>query len=574
MLVGFEIHDSGGFNKNYHRVTEDESFVLDGLPYARSIRPEKNWAEQVRALWTDDDSLLSEVFGTWAVARYSEQAGGRVLSDFTGMTPVFYWHCGDYLGVSTRQMLLAGLLGRMELDPFGISWLTGQANLIGEVTPWRGVSHLPPQHNLEFNGRRGDLSFRIAAREIWRRDPSDSVSLDQAVESLIEQSRVISALPLGDLKLDITGGLDSRLVLAIALTSGLAQKCETLQTSGPPNGHDIQVGRAVAQLTGLPHKENVVAENRCDPGNVLDEIRANVFRYEGSICPSDGFAAFSSGNSRLILSGSGGEIYRRNCKPHLKLVLKDSAELLEVFKDYHQRTDPLGIQQAAVTAAQRAEMIALARDLWCDGAELNDITDIFYMRYRLPLWNGAMMNNIYSGVRLYPLVNYHVARLAFRMGFRARVSDQIHFEAMLRLSPELLSFPFLGFVWPEPFRASAADRGVHVADKPFPVQGSSIARMPPQIQALMGEGWKLVEEYVLDAPSSELWEILDRGQIERVFSDRQGECRGIVPAKQIFSVLALRVLCSGDFIHRREQGGHPLNLDGAHASELFSNALD
>lgn len=91
-------------------------------------------------------------------------------------------------------------------------------------------------------------------------------------------------------------------------------------------------------------------------------------------------------------------------------------------------------------------MQELATSYHRQGVALNDVTDIFFMRYRLPLWNGVMMNNIFGAVRGYPLVNG--PKYAFSKGYRTRAGDRIHFELMLRINPALCAMQLLKFAWP------------------------------------------------------------------------------------------------------------------------------
>jgi hypothetical protein len=575
LMANFELADSGGFHRNHVYTGEDRSTAFDGLPYFHGVDPSKNWAQQVDAVWRDDESALNGLYGTWALARYDVREGGRSLGDFSGMSPLFYWSDADYLAVSPRQMLLAGVCGEMQFDPEVMAWLVGQANIIGDRMPVRGVRHLPPQHTLSFSPRPGDITPRFTEREIWGAgidESSDPVILGEICDSMIDQMESLARLPLPPLRVDVTGGLDSRLVVALADRSSLRDRIETLQTHGPENGYDIQVGRTVAEAVGLPHVARVSGPNQSHPEGMLKLVRSNAFRYEGSLCLADGLIGFA-GTSRTVLTGSAGEIYRRHCKPHMKVVVEDERQLRELFADYHQKTDPLGVEKPHVVESQRRTMQDLAVGYHRAGADLNDVTDVFFMRYRLPLWNGVMMGNIYSSARIYPLVNLATARYAFSRGFRARVTDRIHFELLLRVNPKLCAMPFLGFAWPEAYRKMAADAGVHVATEPFPVVGKQSLGQANHLTVMVTDGWDLARQYLLDRPNSPIWDVLDRERVEDLFERRpdQGQL-GVVGAKQMFSLLGMQAALSGDLVPGREGTERKPSLDGAHAVRMFGVA--
>jgi hypothetical protein len=572
LFANFEITETGGFAKHHVATTDDATFAFDGLPYSQALDPAKNWAKQLDASWRDDQKIIEETYGTWAFARFHRHLGGAVISDFSGMTPLFYWHDKDYLAISPRQMLLSGICGDLEYDIERMAWLTGQANLIGDAAVWKNVRHLPPQWTLSFSARPSDLTFQVQRREIWSSEideTPDEARVAFICESMLAQCEVLSRLPLPPLRIDITGGLDSRLVAALANASSLRHRIECLQTSGTEDDAEVQVGKSVAAALGLRHLVKLPAPSSVTPDGVLDGIRASAFRYEASICPSDGFVG-TSRKSHLVLTGSAGEIYRRHCKPHMGVHLGSRDELHSLFSDYHQKTDPLGIQKPWLTLQQQRSMQELATGYHGAGVALNDVTDVFFMRYRLPLWNGIMMNNIFGAARAYPLVNYFAAKYAFSKGYRARVGDRIHFELMLKVNPGLCAMPFLKFAWPPEYRAHAARAGVAVAASPYPVTAAAGRKAAVSRAAtMMGEGWDLARAYLLDRKDSDLWQVIDRPRVEQVFRDGSSGFRGVVPGKQIFSLLGMQAALCGDALRRPDGALEEPRLDGTAANRIF-----
>lgn len=554
-FVAFERTDTGGFHKRYTALGDKRLFAIDGLAYTRDIRFGTHYAADVERAWTHGDDAVQSLHGTWALGQYRQSSGARFLSDFTGMTPLFYWRDARYFAVSPRQQLLAHICGEGEWDLVGLSWLAGQANLMGDRTAFRNVFHLPPQWSLSISATASDLNPRLEPREIWSDKPDPTIrdsELRQAESAFISHFDALSALPIHDCKIDITGGLDSRLVAAGAMSSQLRSRVRALSTHGPENGHEIQVGREVAAKLGVPHEAATPKAPHLAPEEILAKLRASVFRYEAGICPSDGLIN-PARSSRSVLTGAAGEIYRRHCKPHLQTNIRSTGELLSCFKSYHQKTDPLALERRSFRRHQEQFMQRLALRYAREGADLNDITDIFFMRYRLPLWNGILLNNIYSTLRLYPLVDYRCAKFAFQKGYRFRVSDRLHFELLIRINPELAAMPFLQFVWPEHLQKRAHDYGVTVADQPFKVSGTHHLRQKsPILEAMMGPGWELARQYLLDAPNSRLWDILDRTAVEQRFRIGSGDLKGVVGPKQIFAALGMQCALTGDMKEERQ----------------------
>lgn len=555
-FASYALSDSGGFRKDYVARRMDRVFAFDGMPYTSGIDTRQSVATQIDEAWASDQSALENVFGTWALLRL-DRSELRVLSDFTGMTPLFYWQDKQYLAVSTRQMLLTTACGVQQPNLQGLAWLTGQANLIGSETAWLGVRHLPPQWTLTVSRRRGDLTPVLTQREIWSRETDPSVNqtdIDGIAQRLLEQCNALNRLPLPPLQVDITGGLDSRLTAALLAGSALKEKIGYLQTRGIENGHEIQVGRAVAAELGVEHRAITASSTIQTADWILETLRASTFRYEASICPSDGLI-LPGKQSRIAVTGAAGEIYRRHCKPHMKVCVRDRKQLLALFQDYHQKTDPLNIETDAIRDFQQRSMQQLAAGYADQGVPLNDVTDVFFMRYRMPLWNGPLLNNIYGSVRAYPLVNYHAARFAFAKGYESRVADRLHFELMLAINPKLCAMPFLGFVWPKEYGSIAAKKGVTLPKAEFPVTGPGgmlQASGGSQLSRMMNDGWQLCRSYLMDHPNSPIWSILDRARVEKLFGNQAGSIKNVVESKQVFAALGIQCALLGDYERRRD----------------------
>lgn len=571
----FEISDSAGFEKHYVSTQSSHTFAFDGLPYNLALKPQKNWAEQFDRQWQNDDKAISEIYGTWAFARFDSQKGGRVLTDFTGMTPLFYWQDKNYLAISPRQMLLSSVCGHREIDIEALAWLSGQANIIGDKSPWKQVCHLPPQWTMRFSAKAGDLDFNVIERKIWTSDIDESFSesdVTVAVEAILDQSQALAKIGLPSLNLDITGGLDSRLVAVLANATLLRSNVGYLSTHGQENSHEIQVGRSVANSLGFSHRANVLTAQQFSPEMVLDLIRYHGFHHESSICAADGLSG-AAVTSRMIFTGAAGEIYRRHCKPHMNIHLNNKDELWELYGNYHQITDPLSIELPDLREKQQQAMRQLAMNYHEQGAELNDISDIFFMRYRLPLWNGVLLNNIYGGVRVYPLANYKVAKLAFSKGYKSRLKNRIHFELLLKINPELCASPFLGFVWPKELQKIATKKGINLADKPFPVTGKpSIAQISPVISAFLSdEGFKLARSYLFDSPHSPVFNILDKKAVDNILATGAKGIKGITQAKQLLAILGIHATLTDDLDYQYEGVNTKPIYDGFSAQKLLKS---
>ena len=573
ILVNFEISDSGGFRKNYYWNSADSQFAFDGFPLMSGIDPQKNWAEQIQTLWTSDNELISTLNGTWSVVFVSEQRV-KALSDFTGMTPLFYLSNDEYIAVSPRQSLIACACGIRKWNLDALSWLSAQSNLIGDDGSFAGVKHLPPQYTLEFGRKNNPLGLTITPREVWSSDKSPILKdseIDELLHRLIKQAETIGRVAPGDLNVDITGGLDSRLVAALGVNSQLKEMIGSLSTSGEPQAHEVQAGRVVADHLGMQHKlkargpASLISFDR-----IIENVKRSVYRYDASICPTDGGVGTRQ-KSSLTLTGSGGEVYRRHCKSHMKVTLRTEDEMLDLFRDYHQPTDPLSLEHPDLRAHHRKSLQKLAKYYADSGANLNDITDIFFMRYRLPLWNGIMMNNIYGSVRLYPLLDRLGGTIAFRLPHEHRAGDRLHFHLLRRLDPELCKIPFLKNAWSSLVRDEAKSRfNMDLPNRPLKVKGPpTVKGINPMIGSLYSDHWDSALDFILQTKSPEFWSRFDRKRLKTLCGSKPQNLNGVVPGKQIYSLLSVSIALDDAGIPARDGVSHPPHLDGFEAEKMF-----
>lgn len=560
LVANFCRHDTGGFYKEYWHIKSNCCTCFDGLPYGPEFELENNRAEVISNLWNHDEQLLDGLLGSWALLQNGPD-GGRALTDFTGMTPLYYWADSRFLAVSPRQSLLSRVCGQGQIDTFALSWLSAQSNIMGHDMPWDGVRHLPPQWGMRWPVTAGDLSFQLTPRDLWmnaqsrQKDESDIATL---ASNMVHNANELAKLPTQDLSIDITGGLDSRLALAIVLQSNLSGNISQLVTRGTDESPEVIVGRQVAKHVGLAHVSGGAFAQGHKPAEILERIREAMFRYDASVCPSDGLIGATT-HSRLKITGTGGEIYRRNCKPHMQVVLKSYSELIDLFENYHQTTDPLTLQNQALRSAHRKQLQQMAVATFEQGVDFNDVTDVFFLRFRLPHFSGALLNNVHNFLRLYPLVNRHACLRAYQHSYRERVTDRMHFELMRELNPSLCELPFAGYTWSADIREEAAKDGLSVAKEPLkldkPSHISTSDSSGSVLHQMTSRGWPLVREYLLDFNRSDLWDLMDRDATKRFLMQEKPKFRGIAQYKQIFALLGMQAVLVNDT--RQTRSGSP-----------------
>lgn len=308
-----------------------------------------------------------------------------------------------------------------------------------------GVHRLLPSETLRLaDGRLGPRP--LAATPTRRaQDPLTAVraALEGAMRSVVEGG--------GDLKLPLTAGYDSRLVLAVAKAQGAPVSAFTL-AHGRLTAADRDAAPRLAELAGIRH--DFVAGGQPDPARValLDEHTAGHLVDIDRVTIPSGFYDWTKPGMVLLRGGcfeAGRCFYERRLPGRMPAGPDGGRALVAAFR---HPPDPF---------------LATAFSEWLErtgkapyGA--GDWRDRFYIEQRV----GGWASSVEQAFDLLPSRN---ALVANSMDFYASVlrlpkrvrRDSLHHVALIRsLAPELLQVPFNG-----DRRSLARRRASRVANK-------------------------------------------------------------------------------------------------------------
>jgi hypothetical protein len=114
----------------------------------------------------------------------------------------------------------------------------------------------------------------------------------------------------------------------------------------------------------------------------------------------------------------------------------------------HAPLDPLGLLRHEARARLVSHLTSFRRDALAEGAQADDLPDLFYYRNRLPNWLGGI-----RGVRAHerqpvmPLGAPALQRLAFQLTADERAAEYIHYRLVRDCAPDLLAIPFAHQRW-------------------------------------------------------------------------------------------------------------------------------
>jgi hypothetical protein len=328
----------------------------------------------------------------------------------------------------------------------------------------RGVRRLPrgATVRVERDGRR------VVVPAAERQKPVALLGRPQDPEGAA-RDLVASLLALADWPgrpnaVPVTGGRDSRVILAAALASGL--QFEAL-TAGGPGDADVQIARQLCAAAGIPHRLFAPRSGRwlgTDP-----ETAAALVQLRGattSLSDGAGFPVrFDPGPLPLWHSGQGGEIARgyygrgRGPRPIVRAAL---AAQLSGWRPWR----PLPLRRGA-RAHVHAVLREWAREWGARGAATAILPQLAYLDLRMGFWAGPSHGAV-EWVRdtTSPLWSWKLLPALLAGSYEERHAETLQRRIVDLLAPQLGVLPFDdGTSWP------AASAGA-------PVPGAARSRPP------------------------------------------------------------------------------------------------
>jgi hypothetical protein len=422
---------------------------------------------------------------------------GCVTADPLGVGLVYRADTPDVTVLSNRAALAARLAApegsRPGRDLEGAGWLAYANNLQTDRTTFEGVRTIDQASAVEFRPGQEPATTRWSDAP-WLDPagapggPSDQAdAIASAVDHLRALVRAFAALPSAGRTLELTGGRDSRMILALLLAEDLARDFVYV-TWGPPTLPDVVVAGELADRFGLDLRANgrprtggmgtraaagaaVATPSMSAPATATagpsaastgpplsyeDLLRRHVWRTSGASSVWDLSIQTRVPSPAFVLTGQFGELLRTNY-PHTTAIR--SVRDLPAYV----RTGAIGFDAAGLLRPEaRAHYDGLVLDqldaLRPPGGTAQDAIDAHNQVARLRRWFGTS-HELDNRNRLFPLYSMPATRAAFAMGSRRRRAEELPFEILLATCPELATLRFAGSAWPADLMTGRPDAG-------------------------------------------------------------------------------------------------------------------
>lgn len=454
---------------------------LDAEPWAEGRPWCAQLAERVTAEVVDD--LASRLDGVFALVVARADGRAAITTDPLGLRPLYRASNRDVTVWSDRAALAARLVtppgGTPPRDVAGAVLLAHATYLQRQATTWTGVEVLSPATvvHLTPDGRSTE---RCWSPRPWIDDDLASLDAGELVERAVGRLRDLvraqATAPASAHVLELTGGRDSRAILALLLAEGLAQDFIHI-TWGSADLADVRVAGELADRYGLDlraeghrrsrpardpgYRPSLPSREALPPLSYDESIRRHVWRTSGAVSVAELTRADRRTSGISAMTGVGGEALRTNYPSTTGMSHRALAAYVRRGGFHH---DGAGLLRRDTRRRLDDAVVADLDDLRQPGTTTEDVVDAFYLTARLRRWFGPM-NEVETRHRVLPLYGLVPLRVAFALGSEARRRELLPFEVMRRSDPELPKVDFASGGWPAALVSHLPDAGEYpVAD--------------------------------------------------------------------------------------------------------------
>lgn len=467
------------------------------------------------------DGWADAIDGRFASVAYrADDEALEVATDPVGAYPLHEVEADGTRWFSNSAALLRELSGQSGFRLDSVAGLVGGGWPLDGHPIWTGLSRVEPGALIRLS-RDGETRRRLLPPADVARLPGRGLDVQSAARRLAAATAALSDWPGRPAVVPVTGGRDSRVVLAAALAAGLEIEAVT---GGAPDDPDVTVAERLCRIAGVPH-----SLLPADPhGNMWSDHRraARIVRLTGggtaSLADAAGFPLGPrEGPLPLWHSGQGGEIGRAYYGTGEGL---DAAGITGRLYDAFTARRP-----------HRRELLSAAgRDLvegqirgWVDarleaGAPPADVPDLFYLERRMANWAGPSHGCVeYVRDTTSPLWSRRVVADLLAPSPDERAGVAYHRRVLDLLGPRLAQAPLAdGSGW-----ESTPGRVAHARTLARKAAREGARRL----RARRGERAEAgadpldpiladVRDQVMGAESHAAWEVLDRERCEALLS--------------------------------------------------------
>lgn len=562
--LAVEVWGASGGAEPWHLGSADASTTggiaaVAGQPWWRgpAWSEPREWARQMwkHGARTAPADLRRKLGGVHVSLRITDDGDGWVSADPLGQRCLYVAERGDLLYVGSRAALVAAAAdaGRPVRDAWGTAWLAFMGFRAGRQTGFEGVQHMPSNTALALS--RGTVRWDVEEAVVLPEDhESHRRPLEEHAEAVLDElgtaMRAVLDRSTAGHVIQLSGGKDSRVMLAAALRAGVAHDF-TFETIGPPKLDDVVLAKTLTERFGLRHDVRFIGLASTLPyderaRDFVDHTAAglNLWDIDGRI-----------GKGEIRLTGVCGAALRASAR----LPAGDPETVLRGVFD-RARYDRLGVLMPDVADALHADLLADVLAPAGHSTSAHDRLQAWYVATEPKYSRLAARLEIQGDLKLPVLASWPVVRASSSIDPLDRQDHVLVAEALRQVSRDLVDIAFTDAGWPPRARAHLDGVPPPPPSPPRPRRpepsppasapagtrrsgaGSKSISLAKELGGQMGERVRFLGEVFADA-ANPAWGLFDRTTALEALSRYQDLAN--IERKAIFGVATAAVWLDG-----------------------------
>ena len=266
-----------------------------------------------------------------------------------------------------------------------------------------------------------------------RNDLDTSPYIEEVIEHLLAETRN-TCDSANQIVISLTGGMDSRLLLALVLGSA-AQTPIKAVTGGTPWSMDVVLAGALSKITHTPHTR--IGYEGPDLAGFMSEAKRYAFHFNGDTSAKRALrqGCYPIGETRL--TGGAGEIYRGY---YYGLIDTDSTRKPSRIaqnvweKNIKRRHGIFDIADRSMTELLRQRLFNIFRGYETFACSPHDLVDAFYLFERYSRWGALVTRRVWIDIRS-PLACPSAIRSAYKIPGNIGEHSKLHETCISRFLP-------------------------------------------------------------------------------------------------------------------------------------------
>lgn len=404
--------------------------IVKGVIFdVRSETPAVELEDLLDQILTEGPGDLNRYEGAFALAAWdSRKAQGWALNDQTSVLNLYYGEHDGGLYIATNALTVACALN-LQLDPHSVLEFLTSAVLFAPATMFTSLRRLDVGEHIQYKAGRLCCNKHWHGYEPQVRHRDTQVAADAVAAGIVDRVSRYAAAGTPVIS-DLTGGLDTRLLVSAANAAGLDL---AVTVNGPAESEDVRIAHRVAETLHLELR-HFDTTSLWTVQVTPDMRRELVYRTSGELPFT---AIYHHLLSRPLLSqdfnlhmmATGGDFYRTfpwegsfkmrhrafAVVPKLPsgLLCHDSASCF--YPQFRSRIKAISREQPGASMTQQL-----------------DLAFIWKMTSHSSLYLSALHNWLPS---VAPLMSAGVIKTAIAMPWTMRLGSQLQRQIVYRLSP-------------------------------------------------------------------------------------------------------------------------------------------